>query len=86
MLIRIRIAFSRFQKFLPNFEKDDQMEKIMTLKILLGGGNMKFGNPVDDFKLRLSEGHYNPDTVKMNELLKKIDYRHCRYDVGFEIG
>ena len=63
------------------------MEKIMTLKTLLGGGNMKFGNPVDNFKKRLLEGHYNPDNVKMNEVLKKIDLRHCRYDfVIFEGG
>ncbi len=67
-----------FQKFLPKFEKDDQVEKIKTLKILLGGGNMKFGNPIDNFKKRLLEGQYNPDNVKMNEVLKKIDLRHCR--------
>ena len=55
------------------------MEKIKTLKMLLSGGNIKFGNPVDDFKKKLSEGHYNSDNVQMKKLLKKIDSRHCRY-------
>ena len=68
-----------FQKFLPTFEKNDQMEKIRTLKMLLSGGNMKFGNPVDDFKKKLSEGHYNSDNVQMDKLLRKIDSRHGRY-------
>ena len=55
------------------------MEKIKTLKILLSGGNLKFGNPVENFKSKLSEGHYNSDNVKMNELLKRINRRHARY-------
>ena len=55
------------------------MEKIKTLKMLLSGGNMKFGNPVDDFKKKLSEGHYNSDNVQMKKLLRKIDSRHCRF-------
>jgi len=65
-------------KFLPKFEKDDQKEKIKTLKMLLSGNNIKFGNPVNEFKKKLSEGHYNSDNVKMSELLKKIDRRHSR--------
>ena len=48
------------------------MEKIKTLKMLLSGGNIKFGNPVDDFKKKLSEGHYNSDNVQMKKLLKKL--------------
>lgn len=64
--------------FLPKFEKDDQKEKIKTLKMLLSGNNIKFGNPVNEFKKKLSEGHYNSDNVKMSELLKKIDRRHSR--------
>ena len=67
------------QKFLPTFEKNDQKEKIKTLKMLLSGGNIKFGNPVDDFKKKLSEGQYNSDNVQMKNLLRKIDSRHCRY-------
>ena len=47
--------------------------------MLLSGGNMKFGNPVDDFKKKLSEGHYNSDNVQMKKLLKKIDSRHSRF-------
>ena len=70
--------WNSFQKFLPKFEKDDQKEKIKTLKMLLSGNNIKFGNPVNEFKKKLSEGHYNSDNVKMSELLKKIDRRHSR--------
>ena len=55
------------------------MEKIKTLKILLSGGNLKFGNPVENFKSKLSEGQYNSDNVKMNDLLKRINRRHARY-------
>ena len=58
------------------------MEKIKTLKMLLSGGNMKFGNPVDDFKKKLSEGHYNSDNVQMKKLLRKIDSRHCRFSLN----
>ena len=47
--------------------------------MLLSGNNIKFGNPVNEFKKKLSEGHYNSDNVKMSELLKKIDRRHSRY-------
>ena len=66
------------QKFLPKFNKDDKKEKIRTLKILLGGGNVCFGNPIENFKKQLLAGEYNPDQVKMDELIRKIDRRHCR--------
>ena len=65
-----------FQKLLPTFEQNDQKEKLKTLKMLLSGQSIRFGvSPVQDFKAKMTSGKFNPEKVRMQRLLRKIQRR-----------
>ena len=65
-----------FQKLLPTFEQNDQKEKLKTLKMLLSGQSIRFGvSPVQEFKAKMTSGKFNPEKVRMQRLLRKIQRR-----------
>ena len=44
------LGSSFFQALLPNFPENDLAEKMKTLKMLFGGLNIAFGNPLYTFR------------------------------------
>ena len=68
--------FFKFQGLLPdipgdNNEHNNERFKQETLKCLFRGENMKFGNPFDNFKMKLASGKMSQRHIKKLEIVKK---------------
>ncbi|XP_064607968.1 nuclear factor related to kappa-B-binding protein-like isoform X2 [Liolophura sinensis] len=58
-------------QFLPDFPKGSEEDKEETLRMLFGGENFKFGNPLKQFQMKLREGFFAPDIAKYSALCRK---------------
>jgi len=60
---------------LPNFPSDDAEEKMKSLKMLFGGENIAFGNPLHNFRREVLKGNYSPDRRRLKEYVRSAKLR-----------
>lgn len=70
----------QLQSLMPAFELDIEAEHQKTWRMLFSKENFSFGNPVEKFCRDLETGAYNPDTIHIRKLYKKLQRKHVKQE------